>query len=92
MHLESTRVSTRRVGKARQRTAFTASNIASCAMVVRTCVRNAFSGTDAPSDSKSVAPIVEHCRSCQGNDGRRLCGQLPGGAARHEQRDGDADE
>src|SRR5438045_8850303 len=31
------------------RTAFTASNIASCAMVVRICVRNAFSGTDAPS-------------------------------------------
>src|SRR6266545_8156285 len=32
------------------RTAFTASNIANCAMVVRTCVRNAFSGTDAPRD------------------------------------------
>src|SRR5439155_8418737 len=32
------------------RTAFTASNIASCAMVVRICVRNAFSGTDAPSE------------------------------------------
>src|SRR4030095_8035485 len=32
------------------RTAFTASNIAICAMAVRTCVRNAFSGTDAPSD------------------------------------------
>src|SRR4051812_46769634 len=32
------------------RTAFTASNIANCAMVVRICVRNAFSGTDAPSE------------------------------------------
>src|SRR5262245_22858621 len=32
------------------RTAFTASNIASCAMVVRICVRNGFSGTDAPSE------------------------------------------
>ena len=31
------------------RMAFTASNIAICAMVVRTCVRNAFPGTDAPS-------------------------------------------
>src|SRR4029453_2018378 len=31
------------------RTAFTASNIASCAMVVRICVRNGFSGTEAPS-------------------------------------------
>src|SRR5262245_6886008 len=32
------------------RTALTASNIANCAMVVRTCVRNAFSPTEAPSD------------------------------------------
>src|SRR5262245_55881489 len=32
------------------RTAFTASNIASWAIVVRTCVRSAFSGTDAPSE------------------------------------------
>src|SRR5215510_3097643 len=36
------------------RTAFTASNIASCAIVVRTCVRNAFSGTDAPSDTNRL--------------------------------------
>jgi hypothetical protein len=46
------------------RTAFTASNIASCAIVVRTCVRNGFSGTDAPSEvnrlpqsSSSAGPV-----------------------------------
>src|SRR5262245_34986486 len=47
------------------RTAFTASNIASWAIVVRTWVRNEFSGTDAPSDvnrlpqsSSSAGPVV----------------------------------
>jgi hypothetical protein len=45
-------------------------------MVVRTCVRKAFS--DRCSERhESVAPVVQHCRSGQGTDGWHLCGQLP---------------